>query len=163
MVSTTNKTIDLTKKPFKTTIKPEVMKPYADVINVICDAMSLDIALSATPATLGSSAAAVNAAIAGAEKKFTREVIVKLTNTEGDTHSWYTGTFAIAVAKSSTSGVVAIADEATTVDIINGIGTVVLEYTGTWAEADTTTLTVTGGTVQSVALGNTTSIDTLVA
>jgi hypothetical protein len=160
---TTNKFVDPTKWPWNKIFKKEIMEEVAKPWNIIADAMSLDIALSATPATLGSSAAAVNAAIAGAEEKFTREVIVKLTNTEGDTHSWYTGTFAIAVAKSSTSGVVAIADEATTVDIINGIGTVVLEYTGTWAEADTTTLTVTGGTVQSVALGNKTSIDTLVA
>ncbi len=163
MVSTTNKTIDLTKKPFKTTIKPEVMKPYADVINVIADAMSQDIILVATPATLGSSAAAVNAAIAGDDEKFTRTVAVKLTNTEGDTHSWYTGTLAIAVAKSSTSGVVAIDGGGSTVALVNGVGSVILNYTGTWAEGDTTTLTITGGTILSATVTNKTSVDTLVA
>lgn len=163
MVSTTNKTIDTSKKPFNKIIKPEVMQPYADVINVIADAMSQDIILVATPATLGSSAAAVNAAIAGDDEKFTRTVAVKLTNTEGDTHAWYTGTLAIAVAKSSTSGVVAIADSATTVSLVNGVGSVTLNYTGTWAAADTTTLTITGGTIMSATVTNKTSIDTLIA
>ncbi len=132
-------------------------------LNAKADADSGDIILTATPATLGSSAAAVNAAIAGAAGKFTREVVVNLKNTEGTVLRWISKTFAIAVAKSSTSGLVAIADAATTVDVQRGTGTVVIEYTGEWAEEDTVTLTVTGGTLESVALGNKTSVDTLVA
>jgi len=160
---TSNKTIDLTKEPFKSLIKPAVMKPFADAINLLADAMSKDITLSATPATLGSSAAAVNAAIAGAAEKFTRSVVVKLTNTEGELHTWFTGTFAIAATKSSTGGTIAIAGGATAITLTNGQGSIVLEYTGEWAEGDTATLTITGGEVQSVTLGNKTSIDTLIA
>lgn len=160
MASTTNKWFDPDQDPipFK-----YANTDLIDQLNAMADANSGDIVLAATPATLGSSAAAVAAAIAGDDEKFTRTVTVTLKNTEGTLNRWFTGTFAIAVAKSSTGGTVAIADSATTVSLVRGTGTVVLEYTGTWAEADTTTLTVTGGTVNGVTLGDKTSVDTLVA
>jgi len=125
--------------------------------------LSGDFILVATPATLGSSAAVVNAAIASDAAKFTREVAVKLVNTAGDTIRT-NGAFAIAVAEDTTgNGVVAIAESATSVELEDGEGLVALEYTGAWAAEDTATLTITGGEVAGKAVTNKTSVDTLVA
>lgn len=122
-----------------------------------------DFALSVTPATPGSSAAAVNAAIASDAAKFTRDVAIKLVDGDGNTIRT-NGSFAIAVAEDTTGdGVVAIEDDADSITLVNGEGTVTLEYTGTWAAEDTATLTVTGGEVAGKAVSNKTSVDTLVA
>jgi hypothetical protein len=125
-------------------------------------ALSGDLVLSVSPATLGSSAAAVNAAIGGAAAKFTRTVVIELQAANGDVHTWFDGTFAIAATKSS-SGTVAIAGGISVATLVNGRAVVTLEYTGTWASADTQTLTVTGGTKLGYTVSNKTSVDTLVA
>lgn len=122
-----------------------------------------DMVLSATPATLGSSAAAVNAAIGGAGAKFTRNIVLNLKSVDGKLHDWYQGKMNIAATKSSTSGVVAIAGSLSQATFVNGVATITLEYTGTWATADTCTLTVTGGNLLGYAITNKTSVDTLVA
>ena len=124
-------------------------------------AMSGDIALKCTPATLGSSAAAVAAAIAGTAEKFTRSVTVTLETAAGEVHTWFSGTRAITIADTA-SGAAAIADEADTVTFVNGVGTVVIEYTGTWATGNTSTLTVVGSTLLGHTVANKTSVDTLV-
>ena len=125
-------------------------------------AMSGDIALKCTPATLGSSAAAVTAAIAGAALKFTRTVVVTLETAAGDVHTWFSGTRDIAVARTG-SGTIAIAAAATAATFVNGSASVVMEYTGTWADTNTATLTVTGSTLLGHTVTNKTSVDTLVA
>ena len=123
-------------------------------------AISGGIVLSVTPATLESSAAAINTAIGG--DGFTRDVAIQLLDASGNTIT-SNGSFAIAATKDSTSGTVAIQDSLTSVVLVDGIATVTLIYTGTWAEEDTCTLTVTGGTVAGNTVANKTSIDTLVA
>jgi hypothetical protein len=125
-------------------------------------ALSGDIILSVTPAVLGSSAAAVNAAIAGSAAKFTRKVSIELQSANSNLHGWFDGTFAIA-ASNTGSGTIAIAGGLTTATFTNGRASVTLEYTGTWAAADTATLTVTGGTKLGYAVSNKTSVDTLIA
>lgn len=126
-------------------------------------AMSGDMVLVVSPATLGSSAAAVNAVIDGDDEKFTRDVRIELQAANGDVHTWFDGTFAIAATKSSGSGAIAIAGGLSNATLKNGVAVVTLEYTGEWAEADTTTLTVTGGTKLGYTISNKTSVDTLVA
>lgn len=126
-------------------------------------ALSGDMVLVATPATLGSSAAAVNAAIGGAAAKFTRNVVIELQSANGDVHTWFDGTFAIAATKTSVAGVIAIAGALTVATFVNGHATITLEYTGTWVAADTATLTVTGSTKLGYTITNKTSVDTLVA
>ena len=122
-----------------------------------------DLILSVSPATLGSSAAAVNAAIGGSAGKFTRDVTIKLVDSDG-TLIKSNGSFTIGVAETTAGdGVAAIEDSATSVDLSNGEATVTLEYTGTWAENDTCTFTATGGTVAGASVSNKTSVDTLVA
>jgi hypothetical protein len=125
-------------------------------------AMSGDMALACTPATTGSSAAAVAAAIAGAAEKFTRTVTVTLKTAAGETHTWFTGTRALTIADDA-AGAAAIADEADTVAFVAGVGTVVVEYTGTWVTGKISTLTVTGSTLLGHTIANATSVDTLVA
>jgi hypothetical protein len=127
-------------------------------------ALSGQFVLACSPATLGNSAAAVNAAIGGAAAKFTRTVVVKLTDTAGNIHTWFDGTFGIAASKvSAGGGLVAVADGASVATFVKGVASVVLEYTGTWAEGNTCTLTVTGSARLGYTVTNKTSVDTLVA
>ena len=135
-----------------------------DVINGIMKGMSKAAVLVATPATLGNSAAAVNAAIGGAAAKFVRDVQVKITNADGTLAEWFDGTFTVAVSKSSTSGVIAFESGwTTTMTFVNGRASTRMKYTGTWASGDTATFTITGGTLLGFTVSNKTSVDTLVA
>lgn len=139
---------------------PSVYTSYGTITEL---AMSGNIVLVATPAVTGSSATAVNAAIAGTDAKFTRTVTLNLKTTGGTIHNWFSGSMNIAVAKSSSAGVVAISGGATKATFVKGVANVTLEYTGTWVLGDTTTLTVTGGTVLGYTVTNKTSVDTLIA
>lgn len=125
-------------------------------------AMSGDVVIAVDPATCGSSAEAVNAAIGGEAGKFQRTVHIALADSEGNVYSWFEGSLSIAATKSSTSGVVAIDGGGASVSFTNGEADVKLNYTGEWAAADTCTLTVSGS-VLGYTLTNATSVDTLVA
>lgn len=133
-----------------------------DYLAVQQKAISGDMVLSVSPATLGSSAAAVTAAIGGAAGKFTRTVTIKLQTAAGQVHEWFQGTFAIAASKTG-SGTIAIAGGLSSATFVNGVATVTLEYTGAWASTNTATLTVTGGTKLGYTISDKTSVDTLVA
>ena len=120
-----------------------------------------DIILACSPATLGSSAAAVTTAIAG--DGFSRVVAITLKDSNDDA-ILYNGTLAIAVAETTAgNGVSAIDGGGSTVTMVNGVGSVTINYTGAWANADVQTLTVTGGTISGATVTNKTSIDTLIA
>lgn len=124
--------------------------------------MGGDVTLAISPATLGSSAAAVATAIAG--DGFTRDVEVTLENAAGDRMTWFNGSFAIAASETTAGdGTAAISGGGSTVSFVEGKATVTLEYTGTWAAADTATLTVTGKDILGYSTSNVTSVDTLVA
>lgn len=141
-------------------IQPELKK----YILQIDKALSAAGVLVVTPDTLGSSAAAVNTAIGGAAAKFTRDVVIEFQDADGTVHDWLDGTFAIAVAEvTAGNGVSAIAGSATVATFINGRATITIEYTGTWAAADTQTFTITGSTRLGYTVANKTSVDTLIA
>jgi len=128
-------------------------------------AASGDLQFSISPATLGSSAAAVNAAIAAADDdKFTRVITMKLQTAAGEVHTWYSGVKTVGVTENA-SGANAIADttSAVSVTFVNGVATATLEYTGTWAEGNVSTFTMTGATTLGYTTANVTSVDTLVA
>lgn len=126
--------------------------------------MGGDIVAAATPATPGSSAAAVAAAIGGAAAKFTRTVTIKLQDAAGNVHDWFNGQLGITIAEvTAGDGVAAIAAGATKATFVEGVATVVVEYTGTWALGDTSTLTLTQATVLGYTVAAKTSVDTLVA
>jgi len=130
------------------------MKGFYEYMEMQEKALNGDMVLEVTPATLGSSAATIA----------TRDVTVKLLDADGNAHSWFNGTFAIAVDDvTDGDGTSAIEDSATTVTMVEGVGTFTIEYSDTWAEADTETLTVTGGTLLGYTITDKTSVDTLVA
>jgi len=134
--------------------------------DLMAQAMSGDMVLKCTPATLGSSAAAVAAAIAGDDSKFTRTVTVTLENAAGDVHTWYSGTHdAAAVPTTNGNGTCELVDAAgaseTEIVFANGTATAIIDYTLTWAENDVCTFTVTDGEIMGTAVGDKTSVDTL--
>lgn len=131
-----------------------------DAIKLRDKAMSGDLVLIVTPATTGSSAAAVNAAIGGAAAKFTRNVVVQLKTAAGELATWFNGTFAIAGSQTSVGGTAETS--AATVTLVDGRGTCTLEYTGAWLAGETATVTVTGGTKLGYAVTDKTSVDTLI-
>lgn len=127
--------------------------------------LQYDKALSAagvlvmSPATLGSSAAAVNTAIAGSG--FTRDVVIEFQAADGTVHDWFDGDFTIAIADTAVAGTATIVS--TTATFVNGRCTITITYIGAWAGADTCTLTITGSTKLGYTVANKTSVDTLIA
>jgi hypothetical protein len=133
-----------------------------DLLDQMSAGMNGELVLSVTPSTLGSSAAAVNTAIAG--DGFTRDVLVKLVDSNGRTHTWCDKSFSVAASESTAGdGICSIVNSLSTIGLTDGDAKITLRYTGTWAEADTATLTVTGGEVMGTAVTNKTSVDTLIA
>lgn len=124
-------------------------------------ALQGDMVLVVTPATDGSSAAAITAAIL-ADGKFVRTVHVELQTAAGEVHTWYDGTFA-AAGTEVTAGDGTAPTAAATVALVNGAGDIDQEYIGAWAAADTATVTITGGTKLGYTIANKTSVDTVVA
>lgn len=61
-----------------------------------------------------------------------------------DTHAWFNGTVTASITATSTGGVAAIADGATSATVSNGIGGIPIVLTGTWAEGDSISFTVSG-------------------
>ncbi|MGE4274102.1 MAG: hypothetical protein AB7E31_14775 [Desulfitobacterium sp.] len=126
-------------------------------------AMSGDMVLALTPATLGSSAVKIAADIV-ANEKFVRTVKFELKDAAGNIHTWFNGDIALTIADvTAGDGVSAIAGSATEVTLVEGVGSIDIEYTGTWAAADTNTLTTTQRDICGVTITAKTSVDTVVA
>lgn len=141
-----------------------VGKDFFEYLRQMEKALSGDIALVLTPATPGSSAAKVAAAIAGTAKKFVRTVKLELKDAAGNIHTWFNGDIDLTIAEvTAGDGVAAIAESATKVSLVEGVGSIDIEYTGTWAAADTSTLTTTQRDIAGVTIAAKTSKDTLVA
>ena len=139
-------------------------KTVYDYMAIVEKGLNGDMVLALTPATLGSSAVAVTTAIAGASGKFTRTVTVTLKTASGEVCTFLNGTFAVAVTETTAgNGTSALAGGVSTIALVNGIGTINIEYTGAWASGDTQTLTVTGGTKLGYTITDKTSVDTLIA
>lgn len=147
-----------------------VPNAFYDYMKRIEEAMAGDIKLAISPATTGTSAADIAEAVGEDEGKFIRLVEVRLVNTAGDVHEWFNGTLNVITAETTAGdGASAIADEATTITIERGVGSVAIEYAGTWAAADTNTVTIgkdasdNADTIMGYALTAKTSVDTVVA
>jgi len=142
----------------KSGIAPEIRELLCSMAAGISGGLSIRV----TPATCGSSAAAVATAIASTAAKYQRKVRVEVVDAEGKVADWFNGALSIAATKASTSGRVAINGGGATVTLKDGAAEVTLDYTGTWAAAETQTLTVSGS-IAGVTLTQKTSVDTLVA
>jgi hypothetical protein len=131
-----------------------------DFYTVLTNALSGQLVLSITPATVGNSAAAVTTAIAGAG--FSRNVTIALVDASSNIHTWFDGTFAITIADTAT-GAAAIRGGASVATFVNGVALITIDYTGTWASTNTSTFTITGGTKLGFTVADKTSVDTLIA
>ena len=137
---------------------------YFEYMRQVEKALSGDITLVLSPATTGSSAAKVATDIAGDAEKFIRTVSFAVKDAAGNIHTWFNGDITIGVAETTAGdGVSAIAESATKVSLTEGVGSIDIEYTGTWAAADTCTLTTTQRDISGVTITAKTSKDTLVA
>ena len=133
-------------------------------LNAVVKAIQGDMILTVTPTTTGSSASEIATAIAGENLKYTRDVVLQFETTDGIVHDWFNGDMDIAVIETTAGdGTSAIAEGTTSVTFVNGAAAVTLEYIGTWAEADTQTLTVTSDTILGYTIANKTSVDTAIA
>ena len=142
-------------KPLKEQLgfAPELRRYLADLESGV----SLDLVIVVTPATLGSSATTINLG------SFKRTVTAQLQNAAGQRHEWYSGLLSVAVAESTFgNGTSAVLAGATTFPLVNGIGTVEIDYSATWALNDTQTTTISG-TVLGKSLVSHTSVDTNIA
>ena len=136
---------------------------FYDYMHQIELSMSGDLAIVVAPDKCGSSAAEIAAAVAGEDQKFIRTITVKLTNAAGETLEWFNGSLTVEVTEvTAGDGVSAVVESETTVKLTNGIGTIDIEYTGTWAAEDAQTTTIKG-TVLGYVLTAKTSVDTVVA
>jgi len=127
----------------------------SDDIDMMAKAMSGDMAVTITPATVDR--------VAGTYA-ISRVVTVALTDALGNPHTWFnkTVTSACSVGDVSTAGTAAIAN--TTLVFVNGVATkTVTAASAAWAADDTNTLTVADLTVLGATVTGGTSVETIVA
>ena len=144
---------------------PELRDIIQDIYDEVIGAVSIlagDVAISVDPETVGSSAAAVTTAIAG--DGFSRDVDVSIVDSDGNILP-FNGSLPVAVAVVTVGdGTAAIEGSLTSLTFVDGEASVQINYTGTWAAADTCTLTVgSSSSIAGTSVADATSVDTLVA
>lgn len=136
-------------------------RALGDLVQLVHNLLEGNFALSATPATLGSSATDITTAIAG--DGFTRDVECSVVDSDGNVIKEYNGTLPIAVAVVTAGDGDATLEE-DTLTFVDGEATATITYTGTWAEDDTCTFTLgNSSTIGGTAVANKTSVDTVIA
>lgn len=129
-------------------IQPELRAYLEDIEG----ALNGDIVMDVSPATTGS-----------ADTVTTRTVTVTIQNAAGDTLEWVNAAFATTVSKADvTAGDGTSAINSTTLTLVNGVGTVTVTYSDTWAAGDTQTVTIGNITLAGVTVTGGTSVDTIV-
>lgn len=129
-------------------IQPE-LRAYLDDLE---GALNGDIVMDVSPAATGSAAAVES-----------RDVTVTIKNAAGDTLEWVNSTFATTVSKADvTDGNGTSAVDSATLSLVNGVGTVTVTYSDTWAADDTQTVTIGNITLAGVTVTGGTSVDTIV-
>jgi hypothetical protein len=114
------------------------------------NALSGNLVFVVSPATLTTAhASAAN-----------RTVTVTLQNAAGETHTWYNRAVSsgVSIAVSSSAGTASIAS--TTLNFVYGVATVAITEGGTFAGADTDTLTIAAETIGGYTVASKTSVET---
>ena len=125
---------------------------FAGKIGLLEAAADDDISFDVTPATVTADIADQN------EEGYTREVVIKLVNTAGDTLA-YNGEVAVVVtADTAGDGDASLVGDNPI--MTNGVATATVALTGTYAAADTNTLTVSQKTILGVTVSAATSVET---
>ena len=86
--------------------------------------------------------------------EMTQAMTVRLKDSAGNLLDWYTGTLAVSIATSADGVAKDESGEAiTSVDLVNGVGSFTMKYTGTWVNDETVTVTIgTSGKVMGITL-----------
>lgn len=121
-------------------------------INLIQKAMSGDLVMTVSPATL------VSVPITGA---WTRKVTVKVATAAGETHTWLNKAYATTASIADTSSLGTATIASTTLTLINGMATITVTGSAhAWANAETDTLTIGNITVLGYTVTGGTSVET---
>jgi hypothetical protein len=113
--------------------------------------MKGDMLFVLTPATLTTPHSSLGAI---------RYVQVSLQDSNGNIAVWYDGNVTVSIAKVSTAGTVTI--PVTTLPLVQGQASVAITESATaWLAGDTTTLTVTAQTIDSIVCATKTSVETM--
>lgn len=129
-------------------VQPELRKYLTDLEG----ALNGDIVMDISPETVGS-----------ATTVETRVVTVTIQNANGDTLEWVNAAFATTVSKADdTAGDGSSAIGSTTLTLVDGVGTVTVTYSDTWAADDTQTVTIGNIVLGGVTVTGGTSVDTIV-
>ena len=116
----------------------------------VAAAMSGDMLFSISPATKSTPHASAA----------TRTVTITLVDAAGDVCTWFNKaiTAGVAIGHSGASGTATIAS--TVLTFVNGVATVVITIGGTWAGADSDTLTIAAATIMGYTVPQVTSVET---
>ncbi len=91
---------------------------------------------------------------------YTREVLVRLEDTEGNLHSWFSGTVPVTIAEDTAGDGAAEVVGGLSPEMANGVMTVQVLLRGDWAATDTNTLSVTQKTIIGATVTAVTSEET---
>ena len=121
-----------------------------DNLNHAPAAMSGDMLFSISPATKSTPHASAAS----------RTVTISLVDTAGDVHTWFNKaiTAGVSIGHSSSAGTATIGS--TILTFVNGVATVVITIGGTWAGADTNTLTIAAAVIMGYTVPQVTSVET---
>lgn len=134
----------------------EVKKLFKNEVKKhLTPALSGDLEFKVTPETVDTLYSDQN------ESGYTRTVEVELVDGNGNRQWWFTEEVPIAVEE-STSGDGAISVETTTPTMEDGYMKIEVEFSGTWANTDTNTLTVSEKTILGYTVSEATSVETSV-
>lgn len=93
---------------------------------------------------------------------YTRDVLVQLVDTDENIHTWFTGTVPVTTTETTAGdGTASVATLSPT--MTEGVMTVPVTLQGTWAAADTNTLSVTEKSILGYTVAAKTSVETTVA
>lgn len=142
----------------------KVNKLFEYMVNVE-EAMNGNIDLACEPETLGTAVGDAN----GNEEDFTRDVEIKLEDSEGNVHTWFNEEIDVDIADDSTNGEAQFEDGTTAtkqLELSRGVGTITVVYDtsgGDFAEGDVITLTASSSNILGYNITDATSVDTLTA
>jgi len=130
-------------------------KVIRDNFSVLASAMSGDIVMVLTPATVTP---------VPTSEAWTRSVNVSIENAAGDVHAWLNQVFTtkVSIADTSTAGTASIVSA--TLTIVNGLATIVVSGDAeAWLDTETDTLTIAELTILGATVATKTSVETFTA
>lgn len=123
---------------------------------------TFDVAVETDTATLEEDTTFAFAVTVEGVAPYTREVTIRLVNSEGNLHNWFTGTVPVTIAEVTDGDGTASVVGGLSPTMTNGVMTVNVKLIGTWTANDTNTLSVTEATILGYTVTAVTSAETSV-